>query len=118
MAASLAKSKNSMGFTLDFRVTCLFVTYVDNRELRKEIAIAAGKKIISRQRFDNKENVKRIVELRHKRANWVTNRILILFWKNEWLKILKKSVVLNDLLEKAKPAAQKEFVQLTAFAKN
>jgi hypothetical protein len=48
---------------------------------------------------------------------WVTNRILILFWKNEWLKILKKCFLLNDL-EKAKPAAQKEFVQLTAFAKN
>jgi peptidyl-dipeptidase Dcp len=44
------------------------VTYVDNRELRKEIAIA-GKKIISRQRIFNKENVKRIVALRHKRAN-------------------------------------------------
>jgi peptidyl-dipeptidase Dcp len=38
-------------------------------------------------------------------------------WKNEWLKILKKCCLLNDLLEKAKPAAQKEFVQLTAFAK-
>jgi hypothetical protein len=49
---------------------------------------------------------------------WVTNRILILFWKNEWLKILKKVCLLNDLLEKAKPAAQKEFVQLTALQKN
>jgi Zn-dependent oligopeptidase len=42
---------------------------------------AAGK-IISRQRFDNKENVKRIVALRHKRANLLGyNRILTLFWK-------------------------------------
>jgi peptidyl-dipeptidase Dcp len=30
----------------------------------------------------------------------------------------EKYFLLNDLLEKAKPAAQKEFVQLTAFAKD
>jgi peptidyl-dipeptidase Dcp len=53
------------GFSLDFRVT--FVTYVDNRELRKEIAIAA-EKIISRQRIDNKER-KTILLNCHKRAN-------------------------------------------------
>src|SRR5690606_32500574 len=42
MARSLAKSKNLDGwiFTLDFPSYLPFVTYVDNRELRKEIAIA------------------------------------------------------------------------------
>ena len=71
MAASLAKSKNLEGwvFTLDFPSYLPFVTYVENRELRKEIAIAAGKKSFQDNEFDNKENVKRIVELRHKRAN-------------------------------------------------
>jgi peptidyl-dipeptidase Dcp len=40
-----------------------------------------------------------------------------LFWKNEWLKILKKCCLLNDLLEKRNQLPKKEFTQLTAFAK-
>ena len=55
MAASLAKSKDLVGwvFTLDFPSYLPFVTYVDNRELRKEIAIAAGKKSFQNNEFDN-----------------------------------------------------------------
>ena len=70
MASSLAKSKGLEGwvFTLDFPSYLPFVTYVENRELRKNIAIAAGKKGFQNNEFDNQENVKRIVELRHKRA--------------------------------------------------
>jgi hypothetical protein len=46
MARSLAESKAKEGwiFTLDFPSYLPFVTYADNRELRKEISIAAGKK--------------------------------------------------------------------------
>lgn len=121
MAASLAKSKELEGwvFTLDFPSYLPFVTYVENRELRKEIAIAAGKKSFQDNGFDNKENVKRIVELRHKRAN-------LLGYKSHSDFVLEERMAqnpdkvqsfLNDLLEKAKPAAEREFAQLTAFAK-
>lgn len=60
MAASLAKSKMLEGwvFTLDFPSYLPFVTYVDNRELRKEIAIAAGKKAFQNNEYNNQENVK------------------------------------------------------------
>lgn len=121
MAASLAKSKNLEGwvFTLDFPSYLPFVTYVENRELRKELAIAAGKKAFQNNEFDNQENVKRIVELRHKRANllgYVSHSHFVL---EERMAQNPEKVqsFLNDLLEKAKPAAQKEFAQLTAFAK-
>ena len=121
MAASLAKSKELEGwvFTLDFPSYLPFVTYVDNRELRKEIAIAAGKKSFQDNEFDNKENVKRIVELRHKRANLLGYKSHSDFVLEERMAQNPEKVVsfLNDLLEKAKPAAQKEFTQLTAFAK-
>jgi len=121
MAASLAKSKGLEGwvFTLDFPSYLPFVTYVENRELRKEIAIAAGKKAFQNNEFDNKENVKRIVELRHKRA-------ILLGYESHSHFVLEERMAqnpekvksfLNDLLEKAKPAAQKEFAELTAFAK-
>ena len=121
MAASLAKSKELEGwiFTLDFPSYLPFVTYVDNRELRKEIAIAAGKKSFQENEFDNKENVKRIIELRHKRANLLGYKSHSDFVLEERMAQNPEKVLsfLNDLLEKAKPAAQKEFVQLTAFAK-
>ncbi|MFV8333040.1 M3 family metallopeptidase [Flavobacterium sp. GSP14] len=121
MAASLAKSKELEGwvFTLDFPSYLPFVTYIDNRELRKEIAIAAGKKSFQDNEFDNKENVKRIVELRHKRANLLGYKSHSNFVLEERMAQNPEKVLsfLNDLLEKAKPAAQKEFAQLTAFAK-
>ena len=121
MAASLAKSKNLEGwvFTLDFPSYLPFVTYVENRELRKEIAIATGKKSFQDNEFDNKENVKRIVELRHKRANLLGYKSHSDFVLEERMAQNPEKVLsfLNDLLEKAKPAAQKEFAQLTAFAK-
>ena len=55
MARSLAQSKNVEGwiFTLDFPSYLPFVTYVDNRELRKEMAIAAGKKAFQNNQYDN-----------------------------------------------------------------
>jgi len=121
MAASLAKSKNLEGwvFTLDFPSYLPFITYVENRELRKEIAIAAGKKSFQDNEFDNKENVKRIVELRHKRANLLGYQSHSHFVLEERMAQNPEKVqsFLNDLLEKAKPAAQKEFAELTAFAK-
>jgi len=121
MAASLAKSKNLEGwvFTLDFPSYLPFVTYVENRELRKEIAIAAGKKAFQKNEFDNQENVKRIVELRHKRANLLGYESHSHFVLEERMAQNPEKVqsFLNDLLEKAKPAAQKEFAELTAFAK-
>ena len=121
MAASLAKSKNLEGwvFTLDFPSYLPFVTYVENRELRKEIAIAAGKKSFQSNEFDNQENVKRIVELRHKRANLLGYQSHSHFVLEERMAQNPEKVqsFLNDLLEKAKPAAHKEFAVLTAFAK-
>jgi peptidyl-dipeptidase Dcp len=121
MASSLAKSKGLEGwvFTLDFPSYLPFVTYVDNRELRKEIAIAAGKKGFQNNEFDNQENVKRIVALRHQRANLLGYESHSHFVLEERMAQNPNNVqsFLNDLLEKAKPAASKEFAQLTAFAK-
>ncbi|RAR47053.1 M3 family metallopeptidase [Flavobacterium lacus] len=122
MAASLAKSKELEGwvFTLDFPSYLPFVTYVENRELRAAIAIAAGKKAFQNNEFDNRENVKRIVELRHKRANLLGYESHSHFVLEERMAQNPEKVkaFLNDLLEKAKPAAEREFAELTAFAKD
>lgn len=120
-AKSLAKSKELEGwiFTLDFPSYIPFVTYADNRELRKEMAIAAGKKAFQNNEFDNQEITLKIAKLRFERANllgYATHSHFVLEERMAQNPDKVKSF-LNDLLAKAKPAAQREFAELTAFAK-
>ncbi len=119
---SEAESRNLQGwiFTLDYPSYIPFLTYADNRELRKELAIAAGKKAFQNNEFDNQENVKNIVRLRHERANLLGYESHAHFVLEERMAQNPDKVIsfLNDLLEKAKPAAEKEFAELTAFAKD
>ena len=120
-AASLAKSKNMEGwiFTLDYPSYIPFVTYADNRELRKEIAIAAGKKAFQNNEFDNQEITLKIAKLRFERANLLGYKTHSDFVLEERMAQTPEKVksFLNELLSKAKPASEKEFAQLTAFAK-
>ncbi|MBL4568857.1 MAG: M3 family peptidase, partial [Flavobacteriaceae bacterium] len=70
-AQLLARQKEKEGwlFTLDYPSYIPFMTYADNRELRKEMAIAAGKKAFQKNKFNNEQIVLDIVQLRHQRAN-------------------------------------------------
>ena len=120
-AKSLAKSKNLNGwiFTLDHPSYLPFLTYADNRELRKEIAIAAGKKAFQNNEFDNQEITLKIAKLRFERANLLGYKTHSHFVLEERMAQNpdKVKLFLNDLLAKAKPAAEREFSQLAAFAK-
>ncbi len=121
-AKSLAKNKDLEGwiFTLDFPSYIPFVTYADNRELRKTIAIAAGKKAFQNNEFDNQEITLKIAKLRYERANLLGYETHAHFVLEERMAQNPDKVksFLNDLLAKAKPAAEREFAQLTAFAKD
>jgi Zn-dependent oligopeptidase len=121
-AQSLAKSKDLKGwvFTLDYPSYIPFMTYADNRELRKEIAIAAGKKGFQNNEFDNQEITLKIAKLRFERANLLGYETHSHFVLEERMAQNPDTVksFLNDLLAKAKPAAEREFDQLKAFAKD
>ncbi|WCM43253.1 M3 family metallopeptidase [Flavobacterium sp. CBA20B-1] len=113
------QEKQGWIFTLDFPSYLPFVTYAKNRELRKEIAIANGKKGFQKNEYNNEDIVLKIVKLRNKRAH-------LLGYKNHATFVLEERMAqnpekvltfLNDLLVKAKPAAQREFDELTAYAK-
>lgn len=120
-ARSLAKNKELEGwvFTLDYPSYIPFLTYADNRELRKELAIAAGKKAFQDNKFNNEENALNIAKLRFERANLLGYKTHSHFVLEERMAQNPDKVksFLNDLLEKAKPAAEREFAQLTTFAK-
>ena len=112
-ASALAKSKDLEGwiFTLDFPSYLPFVTYADNRELRKEIAIAAGKKAFQNNEFDNQEIALKITKLRYERANLLGYETHSHFVLEERMAQHPDKVksFLNDLLTKAKPAARVRF---------
>lgn len=120
-ARELAMSLEKEGwiFTLDFPSYLPFMTYADNRELRKKMALAYGAKGFQKNDFDNSEIVLQIVKLRHERANLLGYKSHADFVLEERMAESPEKVksFLNDLLEKAKPAARKEFAELSAFAK-
>ncbi|SFE72521.1 M3 family metallopeptidase [Flavobacterium xueshanense] len=120
-ARSLAKSQEKEGwvFTLDYPSYVPFVTYADNRELRKKIVIAFGAKGFQNNEFDNQEIVLKIAKLRFDRAQVLGYGTHAHFVLKERMAESPEKVKTfsNDLLEKAKPAALKEFAQLNAFAK-
>ena len=120
-AASRAKTEGKEGwiFTLDYPSYIPFVTYADNRALRKEIALAAGRKGFQQNDHNNEAIVLEIVRLRFERARllgYSTHADFILAERMAESPEKVKSF-LQDLLVKAKPAAEKEFEELTDFAK-
>ncbi len=120
-AKQLAESKKQEGwlFTLDYPSYIPFVTYAKNRSLRKKITLAAGSKAFKNDTLDNQNIVLDIVKLRHKRANLLGYKTHAHFVLEERMAQTPETVLSfsNELLEKAKPAAKKEFSALEAFAK-
>ena len=120
-AKEAAKSKDKEGwiFTLDYPSYIPFLTYIDNRELRKKMAIAAGKKGFQDNEFNNEKNVLEIVKLRHQRANLLSYKTHAHFVLEERMAETPEKVIefSNNLLAKATPAAQKEFQDLEVYAK-
>ena len=117
----LAKAKGKSGyiFTLQYPSYIPFMKYAENRELRKKLAIAFGAKGFQNDEYDNQENVLKIAKLRHERANLLGFKTHAHFILEERMAKSPEKVndFLNEMLEKAKPAAQKEFDELEQFAK-
>ena len=120
-ARELAQSQDKEGwiFTLDHPSYIPFMTYADNRELRKKLALAFGAKGFNNNEYDNRDIVIKIAKLRHERANLLGYKTHADFVLEERMAESPDKVksFLHDLLAKAKPAAEREFAQLTQFAK-
>ncbi|HMI07714.1 MAG TPA: M3 family metallopeptidase, partial [Flavobacterium sp.] len=121
-ARELAKDSGKEGwiFTLDYPSYIPFVTYADNRELRKKMAIASGAKGFQNNELDNQQIVLQIAKLRFERAKVLGYDTHAHFVLEERMAESPEKVkaFLQDLLTKAKPAAEKEFAELTKFAQD
>jgi peptidyl-dipeptidase Dcp len=119
-AQFLANEKEKEGwiFTLDYPSYVPFMTYVNNRELRKKLAKTFGSRAFNQNKNDNQQIVLDIVKLRHKRANLLGYKTHAHFVLEERMAETPEKVLSfsNDLLVKAKPAAEHEFNQLTSYA--
>ena len=121
-AKQLAESKEKKGwlFTLDYPSYIPFITYADNRDLRKKLSLAAGAKAFKGDALDNQNNVLQIAQLRYERANLLGYKTHAHFVLEERMAETPETVLKfsNDLLEKAKPAAEREYKKLENFAKD
>ncbi|CAL2092087.1 M3 family metallopeptidase [Tenacibaculum sp. 190524A05c] len=120
-AKLLAQQKEKEGWliTLDYPSYIPFMTYAENRELRKQLSIAMGKKGFQNNDNNNEEIVLNIVNLRHQRAQLLGYDSHAHFVLEDRMAEAPEKVLsfLNDLLEKAKPAAEREFKNLENYAK-
>ena len=121
-AKQLAESQEKKGWliTLDYPSYIPFMTYADNRELRKTLSLAFGSKAFKNDDLDNQANVLKIAKLRHERATLLGYNTHAHFVLEERMAKTPEKVqeFLNELLDKAKPAAEREFTNLQNFAKD
>jgi len=119
MAKEMAKRKSLKGwlFTLDYPSYVPFITYADNRKLRKKMSLAFGKRGFQSNDYNNEEIIQSIVQLRYKRAQLLGYDSHAAFVLEERMAKDESTVrhFLNDLRDKAYPKAEKEWEEINAF---
>lgn len=121
-AAQTADEKGKKGkwvFTLAFPSYIPFMTYAENRDLRRELFIAYNTKSCKGDELDNQQHIKDMLKLKHERAQLLGYNSYADFVLEE--RMAKSPIqvkdFLLDLLEKAKPKAEQEVTELAEFAK-
>ena len=119
--AEEAKERNLEGYvvTLQYPSYVPFMTYAENRDLRKELALANGKKSFDGGEFDNQNLIKELVTLKQQKAELLGYKNYADYVLEERMAKSPTKVIefLNELLTKAKPYAEKEIEELKSLAK-
>lgn len=119
-AKLLAKEKHLKGWliTLDAPSYIPFLTYAKNRSLREKLAKLYGAKGFNANKNNNEKVVLELVKLKSKRAKLLGYNTHAHFVLEERMAKNPTTVInfLNNLLTKAKPAADQEFEQLKQLA--
>jgi peptidyl-dipeptidase Dcp len=120
MLASNAKKTGKEGWLLNLKATCYvpFMQYADNRDLRREIYMANATKCMIGGEFDNRENVIKIANTRLKIANILGYKTYADYELVDRMAENQKNVydLLDKLREAYKPAAEKEYNEVQAYA--
>ena len=121
-AAQIAEEKDQPGkwaFTLDYPSYIPALTYAKNRELRKTLFLAFNTKANKGDSLDNQQNIKEIIQLRHRRAELLGYSSHAHFVLEERMAKSPDAVqnFLKSLLEKAKPKGEADVKEVADFAK-
>lgn len=105
-------------FTLHHPSYVPFLKYADSRDRRKELYLASAQKAFKDNEYNNEKNIHRIVSLREERAKLLGFATHADFVLEERMAGNPVTVFdfLNDLLQKAKPFAEKEINTLKEIA--
>lgn len=94
------------------------MTYAKNRQLRKEIALASGRRAFDNSERDNQKLIREIITLRNNEAPLLgyDNYADFILEERMAKSTAKVYEFLNELLEKARPFAEKEIAELKKMA--
>jgi peptidyl-dipeptidase Dcp len=106
-------------FTLAYPSYVPFMTYADNRSLRKEMFMAYNTKASKGDELDNQDIIRDILRLKDERAKLLGYEKYAHFVLEERMAESAPKVLefLEDLLQKSKPKADQEVQELQEFAK-
>ncbi len=120
-AAAKAKRKNKKGWIFDITMPSYmpFMKYADDRELRKELYLAYMSKSFKGNEFDNRENIRKIINLRLEMANLLGYKNYADYALERTMAMNRQEVykILEDLYEASYSVAQKEKEEIKAYAK-
>ncbi|MBN2812471.1 MAG: M3 family metallopeptidase, partial [Bacteroidales bacterium] len=120
-AALEAKARNLDGwlFTLKAPSYVPFLKYADNRALREQMFRAYSSRCFKSDTLDNQEVIRKIVNNRLKLAKLLGYQSYAEYVLEERMAKSPEKVnaFLADLLAKSKPAAEKEYAEVQAFAR-
>lgn len=120
-AAAEAKEEDKDGwiFTLDYPSYSPFMTYADDRELRKQMYMAKNTECTHDNTENNLEICKRLINLRREIAQLLGFRSYADYVLKHRMASNRKNVytLLDDLIDAYKPTAEREVKALNAFAK-
>src|SRR5690606_6554049 len=121
-AKSQAEKRNQQGWTFTLQIPSYlpFMTYAENRDLRKELYMAYSRKAFQDNEYNNEKNVMRIAELRLERANLLGYNTHADFVLEERMAKTPETVkdFLDDLLKKSKSLGLKDVQFLQDYAKS
>ncbi len=109
---------NEWLFTLDFPSYIPFITYADSRDLREKMWKAFSNRGYGGE-FDNSDTLRKVVDLRGKKMKLMGYKCYSDFVLEDRMAKTTETVMsfLNKMKDIYKPAATKDFEELTAFAK-
>ncbi len=121
-AASEAKSRNLEGWAITLHSPSFvpFMKYADNRQLRKELFMAYGKRGLQDNENNNCEIIKRIAELRLRQANLLGYNTYAEYTLENRMAESAENVnaFLDDLITAYLPSARKEIEEIKNYAKS